>query len=69
MKRRGFSGSLILEQWPQPPSLLNQARDALLRIWNNEPPAPTPVHPTAGATRDKSLLAAALADATGNDTL
>lgn len=69
MKRRGFSGSLILEQWPQPPSLLNQARDALLRIWNNEPPAPTPVHPTAGAARDKSLLAAALADATGNDTL
>ena len=24
-----FSGSLILEQWPQPPSLLNEARDRL----------------------------------------
>jgi phosphoglucan,water dikinase len=29
LKRRGFSGSIILEQWPEPPSLLNQARDRL----------------------------------------
>jgi sugar phosphate isomerase/epimerase len=37
LKQRGFSGSLILEQWPQPPSLLNQARDALRRIWLETP--------------------------------
>ncbi len=35
MKKRGFSGSVILEQWPQPPSLLNAARAALLRAWND----------------------------------
>ena len=29
IKQRGFSGSIILEQWPQPPSLLNQAREKL----------------------------------------
>lgn len=34
MRRREYSGSVILEQWPQPPSLLNDARDALRRIWN-----------------------------------
>jgi len=30
MQKREFSGSIIFEQWPQPPSLLNQARDRLL---------------------------------------
>lgn len=30
--QRHYSGSLILEQWPQPPSLLNQARDRLLEM-------------------------------------
>ena len=30
--RRGFSGAGILEQWPQPPTLLNQAHDKLLRL-------------------------------------
>ncbi|HEY5914285.1 MAG TPA: sugar phosphate isomerase/epimerase family protein [Verrucomicrobiae bacterium] len=34
MKRRGFSGSIILEQWPNPPSLLNGARDGLRRLWD-----------------------------------
>ncbi|MGH7967719.1 MAG: sugar phosphate isomerase/epimerase family protein, partial [Limisphaerales bacterium] len=34
MKSRGFNGSLILEQWPQPPSLLKDARNRLLRMWN-----------------------------------
>jgi len=29
MKNRGFSGSFILEQWPQPTSLLNEARTRL----------------------------------------
>ncbi|NOZ25495.1 MAG: sugar phosphate isomerase/epimerase [Nitrospirae bacterium] len=32
IKARGFSGSLILEQWPQPPALLDQARDRLRRM-------------------------------------
>ncbi len=39
LKQRRFSGSMILEQWPQPPSLLNQARDALLQMWNESLPA------------------------------
>ncbi|MFA5353346.1 MAG: TIM barrel protein, partial [Thermodesulfovibrionales bacterium] len=30
--KRGFSGSLILEQWPDPPSLLNEARERLCLI-------------------------------------
>ena len=29
LRRRGFHGSLILEQWPRPPTLLAQARDRL----------------------------------------
>ena len=31
---REFSGVVILEQWPQPPSLLNAARDKLLDMLN-----------------------------------
>jgi len=30
LKERGYSGSIILEQWPQPAWLLNQARDRLM---------------------------------------
>jgi sugar phosphate isomerase/epimerase len=37
MKGRGFSGSIILEQWPDPPSLLNQARDRLTRMFASSP--------------------------------
>lgn len=29
LDRRAFAGSMILEQWPQPPTLLNQIRDRL----------------------------------------
>ena len=32
LARRGFSGCAILEQWPQPPSLLVRARDRLLQL-------------------------------------
>lgn len=32
LRRRGYSGSIILEQWPQPPALLNAARERLLRM-------------------------------------
>jgi sugar phosphate isomerase/epimerase len=30
--RRGFCGSVVLEQWPQPPELLVQARDRLRQL-------------------------------------
>lgn len=32
LKQRNYSGSIILEQWPWPPSLLNQARDGLRQL-------------------------------------
>jgi phosphoglucan,water dikinase len=32
MRKREFSGSIIFEQWPQPPTLLNQARERLLGL-------------------------------------
>jgi sugar phosphate isomerase/epimerase len=32
LKGRGFSGSVILEQWPQPPDILLQARERLVRL-------------------------------------
>jgi sugar phosphate isomerase/epimerase len=35
MKRRGFSGCGILEVWPDPPSLLKQARDRLLGMFSS----------------------------------
>jgi sugar phosphate isomerase/epimerase len=34
MKRRDFTGSIIFEQWPDPPVLLNEARDRLYNMWN-----------------------------------
>jgi phosphoglucan, water dikinase len=33
LQHRRFSGSIILEQWPQPPDLLNIARDRLLELF------------------------------------
>ncbi|MBF0606702.1 MAG: sugar phosphate isomerase/epimerase family protein [Candidatus Magnetobacterium sp. LHC-1] len=35
MKRRKFSGSIIMEQWPENPYFLNNARDRLLAIFND----------------------------------
>ncbi len=32
LKERGFSGSIILEQWPDPPTILNEARDRLTKL-------------------------------------
>jgi sugar phosphate isomerase/epimerase len=32
--RRGFCGSVVLEQWPQPPGLLVEARERLRRLWD-----------------------------------
>jgi phosphoglucan, water dikinase len=48
MKKRRFSGSLILEQWPNPPRLINEARDRLLSIIGVPPealPQPKPEMP------------------------
>jgi sugar phosphate isomerase/epimerase len=36
IKRRNYSGSIILEQWPHPPSLLNQAREGLKQLLAEE---------------------------------
>jgi sugar phosphate isomerase/epimerase len=40
LRRRGYGGSIILEQWPQPPDLLSYARDRLQAILASDP---TPV--------------------------
>jgi sugar phosphate isomerase/epimerase len=32
LRKRKYAGSMILEVWPQPPTLLNQARDRLLQL-------------------------------------
>jgi sugar phosphate isomerase/epimerase len=32
IRKRRFSGCLILEQWPEPPALLNEARERLYRM-------------------------------------
>jgi phosphoglucan,water dikinase len=41
MQKRNFSGSIIFEQWPQPPSLLNQARERLLGLLTPKAKMPT----------------------------
>jgi phosphoglucan,water dikinase len=41
MQKRNFSGSVIFEQWPQPPSLLNQARERLLGLLTPKEKPPT----------------------------
>jgi sugar phosphate isomerase/epimerase len=33
--RRGFSGSVVLEQWPHPPRLLVESRDRLRLLWGS----------------------------------
>jgi len=33
LNQRGFRGSVILEQWPEAPALLDRARDGLLRLF------------------------------------
>jgi sugar phosphate isomerase/epimerase len=37
LRRRAFCGSVILEQWPAPPDLLDRARDGLARFFNAIP--------------------------------
>ena len=40
LRQRSFSGSIIFEQWPRPPSLLNEAREKLLRLLAGTIPTP-----------------------------
>jgi len=42
LQARDFDGCGILEQWPQPPSMLLDARDGLCRLLENLPPDPAP---------------------------
>lgn len=35
LKARGFSGSVVLEQWPQPPEILIETRNRLRRLWES----------------------------------
>jgi sugar phosphate isomerase/epimerase len=44
IRRRNYSGSIILEQWPHPPSLLNQAHAGLKQMLSEEQTT-TPVRP------------------------
>jgi sugar phosphate isomerase/epimerase len=37
VRQRGFDGSIILEQWPSPPTLLVNARDGLLNLLHVAP--------------------------------
>jgi phosphoglucan,water dikinase len=46
LRRRNFSSSIILEQWPHPPTLLNEARDRLIQLLSEFPaatPSPLPI--------------------------
>jgi sugar phosphate isomerase/epimerase len=49
MKRRGFSGSIILEQWPAPPTLLNRAREGLLAMFAAEAGCASPAPPRSSS--------------------
>ncbi|MFZ5952286.1 MAG: sugar phosphate isomerase/epimerase family protein [Candidatus Rifleibacteriota bacterium] len=35
LKERAFAGSVVMEQWPQPPEILVKTRKRLLEIWND----------------------------------
>jgi sugar phosphate isomerase/epimerase len=37
LRRRGYSGAIILEQWPQPPELLQAAATRLRALWTSRP--------------------------------
>lgn len=37
LKQRGYSGAMILEQWPEPPTLLLEADERLRQLWGLPP--------------------------------
>ena len=63
LKARSFAGSIILEQWPNPASLLSEARARLLTLWGAEqaagsalPSGEHTVQPAAEANRPDTGL-------------
>jgi phosphoglucan,water dikinase len=62
---RQFSGSAILEQWPQPPSLLDQSRDRFLQLWNSTGKVAVhqPKYPLAGVEKSGERPIAPVAEA------
>ncbi len=60
MRQRGFDGSMIMEQWPVPPSLLVEARRKLLQLVGDSlSSAVTPVAAAQGEGGFAATLAAA----------
>ena len=58
LRRRSFSGSIILEQWPQPPTLLNNARDRLLGLLGQQTPeGASSLLPQPAASGDRNVAA------------
>jgi len=57
LKKRNFSGSIILEQWPQQRSQLQAARNVLREIWGAMPEAQRPLsdNSEAGSTKAASV--------------
>jgi len=66
---RGFQGSLILEQWPEPPELLTRARDRLLALVAAQLGPAAPIAPakvaaaSVGKVKKKLVAAAPFAEA------
>ncbi len=59
LKRRRYSGSLILEQWPDPPVLINNARERLLSIIGLPPGAAVQPRPEIPAGDFAQVIAGA----------
>lgn len=59
LKRRGYSGSLILEQWPDPPVLIDNARERLLSIIGIPTGAPVKPKPEVPAGDFAQVIAGA----------
>jgi len=57
LRQRDFSGSMILEQWPHPPSLLNNARKKLLQLWDGSRGVTPPATPRLRERSEESAIA------------
>ena len=63
LRRREYSGSIIFEQWPHPPALLNQAREKLLRLLDETRPSPDGSNQSKQTAKQSEGSAAAPAEA------
>jgi phosphoglucan,water dikinase len=71
LQQRGFSGAIILEQWPQPPELLLEARRHLEEISSSLSAKPLPVTPVQSkpvAKKKKDPIASEATAAAVSDT-